>query len=233
MNVIMTCGIYILRFPSGKKYIGQSVQIEKRFIEHKMCAKKCFMSEKLLIRTKLNGAYKKYAWHLIEKEILEICKKEELNDREIFYIKYYNTFNNGLNCTTGGESLFIRSKETKQKMKYINLGKRGGVQAMPFYIDGIRYVSILDASCKLKIPHKTIHNRLNSTNIKYSNYLYENITLIPVRHEIKTRKQKVKINGVLYKSGSEASIILNIPLTTIFRRAKSSSKKFKNYELIN
>jgi len=230
----MTCGIYILKFPSGRNYIGQSVCIESRFIEHKMEAKKCFMSEKLLVNTKLNAAYKKYAWCLIKTEILEECKKEDLNDRETFYIKLYDTFNNGLNCTTGGHSLFSRSDETKQKLRDINLGKRGGIQAIPFYIDGIRYVSILDASSKLKIPHKTIHNRLNSTNIKYSNYLYEDKNLIPIRHKRKTkRQQKVKINGIIYQSGSEASIILNISVTTILRRARSSSKKFINYEIID
>ncbi len=234
MYVIMTCGIYMLKFPSGKNYIGQSVNIEKRFTEHKKDSKKCFISDKLETITKLHSAYKKYSWNLIEKVILEECKPEELNDREIYYISFYNTFNEGLNCTTGGDSLFKVSEQTKQKLRDINLGKRGGVQAIPFYIDGIRYVSILDASSKLKIPHKTIYNRLNSTNIKYSNYLYEDITLIPIRRKRKTKQaQKVKIDGILYTSASEASIVLNISTTTILRRARSSSKKFINYEVMD
>ena len=36
-------------------------------------------------------------------EILEECKQEELNEREIFWIAYYNSFKNGYNGTSGGQ----------------------------------------------------------------------------------------------------------------------------------
>lgn len=35
-------------------------------------------------------------------EILEECPKEKLNEREIYWIDYFDSFNNGYNGTTGG-----------------------------------------------------------------------------------------------------------------------------------
>jgi len=37
---------------------------------------------------------------------LEECPKELLDEREIYWIKYYNTFENGYNLTVGGNSGF-------------------------------------------------------------------------------------------------------------------------------
>lgn len=229
----MTCGIYKLTFPSGKVYIGQSVNIEERWSEHKREHKKCNNKQsKLKNITKLRCSYKKYPWNKITKEIIETCFPEQLNGREIHYISMLNSFINGLNGTTGGNQDFKRSQETKNKLRLAQLGKYGGLQAIPFYIDGIKYVSILEASVALKIPHKTIHNRLNSTNIKYSNYLYEDVSLIPDRHKRKTKPViSVKVNGIAYESAAEASIQLNLSHTTILRRCRSKSKKFNNYEL--
>lgn len=233
MQVIMTCGIYKLTSPSGKIYIGQSVDIEHRFIEHKSDAKKCFNGRMGKTITKLRSSFKKYIWENFTKEIIKICSPDQLNEEEIFFITLYDSFNNGLNCTSGGQNEFKRSAETKQKLREHQLGKYGGVQAMAFYIDGVKFLSILDAASKLKIPQKTIHNRLNSKNLKYSNYVYEDLSRIPERTKVHTKKFiKVSVNNVIYDSASDASIILSISISTILRRARSSKKKFSNYKLV-
>lgn len=38
-------------------------------------------------------------------EIIEECLPEELNEREIYYIKYYNTYPNQLNSQPGGTNV--------------------------------------------------------------------------------------------------------------------------------
>jgi predicted GIY-YIG superfamily endonuclease len=43
----MTCGIYILTSPSGKKYIGQSINIENRFWKHAKSSLQCLFRELL------------------------------------------------------------------------------------------------------------------------------------------------------------------------------------------
>lgn len=59
----------------------------------------------------------KYGWKNHQFDILEECCEHNLNNREEYYIKYYNTFNteHGLNLTSGGGVVKL-SKETKQKI---------------------------------------------------------------------------------------------------------------------
>ena len=69
MNKI--CGIYKITSPTGKIYIGQSVDIKKRWNHHKYAKdKKC---------SKLYSSFKKYGYNAIKKI------KQEIN-AEIRYV---------------------------------------------------------------------------------------------------------------------------------------------------
>lgn len=170
----MTCCIYKLTSPSGKSYIGQSIDFTRRLVEHKNPKKRSL--------PKLYQAIKKYGFENFTIEILETCEPELLNDREIYWINYYDTFNNGYNATTGGESLFKRSPETRKKLSEYFAGKYNGEQNMPFTIDGVQYSSVGSAAKATGIPPKTIHNRLNSPNPKFKNYLYIDKSRVPERN---------------------------------------------------
>ena len=98
------CGIYkITNNFNGYSYIGQSVDIKRRWYEHsKISTHKnemyCFQN-----------ALKKYGVENFTFEILEECPREQLNEREKFYIKQYRTFIGwkdckGYNSTTGGDT---------------------------------------------------------------------------------------------------------------------------------
>lgn len=61
------------------------------------------------------------------------CKvsDEELSDWEIYFIKKFNTLTpNGYNLTKGGEGCrgFCHSKETKEKLRNLNLGKSVSIE---------------------------------------------------------------------------------------------------------
>ena len=89
-------GIYkITKKENGKAYIGQSNNIERRFSQH------CYKGEKA--RIPLDIAIKKYGKDAFTFEILEECTPEQLNERESYWIKYYDTVNNGYNCSEGGD----------------------------------------------------------------------------------------------------------------------------------
>jgi group I intron endonuclease len=78
----------------------------------------------------LKRAIKKYGKENFKKEIIEHCKtKNELNKREIYWIKKLNAIKKGYNISVGGEggNLFFgkkHSKEAKLKISEFNKGKK-------------------------------------------------------------------------------------------------------------
>ena len=79
---------------NNKSYIGQSTNIERRYKEHK--TKKC---ENSLFHNAIN----EYGFENFDFAIIETCDVNELNEKEVYYIKKYNTlFPNGYNISEGG-----------------------------------------------------------------------------------------------------------------------------------
>lgn len=109
----MSCGIYKWTSPSNKSYIGKSVDLEKR--------KKEFERNKFYTvkNSKIDNARHKYPIHLWTYEVIEYCSKDELNEREIYYISFYDTYNNGYNSTLGGDGNngIIINEETRSKLR--------------------------------------------------------------------------------------------------------------------
>lgn len=90
-------GIYkIQNLVNGKIYIGQSNNIERRFREHK--------SKGETSRIPLDIAIQKYGITNFSYEIIEQCSILELNKREEYWIKFYNSKIDGYNCSSGGDS---------------------------------------------------------------------------------------------------------------------------------
>lgn len=78
-------------------YIGQSTNIEKRWTNHKWNAT-AGKDDYTLYR-----AIRKYGINNFSFSIIEICKEEELDEKEIYWINYYDSYNNGYNETPGGQ----------------------------------------------------------------------------------------------------------------------------------
>lgn len=96
-------GIYkITNKVNGKVYIGQSVNIKNRWKRHR---KTPYDPNDKSYDLPLYRAIRKYSLDNFSFEILEECNIEELNEKEIYWIKYYNTTNeeNGYNLKEGGE----------------------------------------------------------------------------------------------------------------------------------
>lgn len=89
----MYCGIYkITNKITNQSYIGQSIFIERRWKEH--------MTHKG--SKDLEEDFDKYGITNFTFEILEICEEKELNEKEIYWIKQYDSYNNGYNKSEGG-----------------------------------------------------------------------------------------------------------------------------------
>lgn len=92
------CGIYKITSPSGKIYIGQSNDIERRHYNYKRYLCKT--------QTILYNSFLKHGVENHNFEIIEECNQSQLNELEAKYVKEYKSFAkdnpNGMNCTIGG-----------------------------------------------------------------------------------------------------------------------------------
>lgn len=113
------CGIYKITSPSGKVYIGESVNIIKRFKNYKVLRCKA--------QTKLYNSLLKYTPENHTFEIIEECEVDDLKCRERYWQDEFDVLNRGLNCklTKCGELKMIHSEETREKISKANKGQKG------------------------------------------------------------------------------------------------------------
>ena len=83
---------------NGKYYIGQSKNIKKRFSDHRSEGYRKFHSGKRLYKP-----FEKYGLENFTFEIIESCDTNKLDEREIYWINYYDSYNHGYNDTKGGK----------------------------------------------------------------------------------------------------------------------------------
>jgi group I intron endonuclease len=103
-------------------YIGQSNKLETRWLHHRKTLRK-----NKHFNEHLQNSFSFYGETNFDYKIIEECKEEELNDREVYWIDYFNTTNkqHGYNLTTGGKH-FALSEQSIQKLKNTLIGKRLG-----------------------------------------------------------------------------------------------------------
>lgn len=109
---------------NNKAYIGKTeIGLKARWKRHKNNAR--YTNDRKLYR-----AINKYGSDSFLIEILEYCNVDILNDREIYYIKLYDTFKHGYNMTLGGDGgKYEPSQETKEKISRSNTGRKHTKQA--------------------------------------------------------------------------------------------------------
>lgn len=96
------CGIYKIENKiNGHCYIGQSIHIRYRWKQH---IRRIFKESYEEYNYPLYQAFRKYGLNNFDFSILELCNKKDLNTKEIFYIKKFNSYTNGYNQTIGGDN---------------------------------------------------------------------------------------------------------------------------------
>lgn len=93
---------------SNKIYIGQTINpIQERFKQH-------------LTRdygTKLAQAFDKYGRNNFQIQLIEEVSNELLNEREKYWIKYFDSFYNGYNMTEGGQTTSYAVEKLKKPVE--------------------------------------------------------------------------------------------------------------------
>lgn len=226
------CGIYIIKSPTGKVYIGQSVNIKKRINYYKNNGAK--------EQPFLNNSFIKHGFENHVFDILIECERKKLNDYEQKYIEMYQSFNteNGMNLTSGGCQNWViseetrtkmknrirlpHSKETKEKMSIASKGKKKNYSSRL----GIK----LSEETKSKIKQNHSHSKpmLGKT---HSEKAKKKISLAHKGRIAHNRRPIIDINtGVIYSHKKEAADTFGIKVRTL--KAKLEGKLKNNTTLI-
>lgn len=121
----VTTGIYKITSPSGKVYIGQSINIEKRKEEYK--------STGLKRQYRIYGSVQKYGWNNHQFEIIEECSIKQLDEHETFWKTYYleqvdNDWTKVLFCNLHDSGGGPKSEETKRKISASLMGRKSAMK---------------------------------------------------------------------------------------------------------
>lgn len=102
-------GIYkITNRINQKSYIGQSVDISRRWAEHRILTRDETLS--------LKRAFKKYGIENFDFDVLELCSEEKLDEREIYYISLCKP---EYNRTAGGKGC-LEHRQTEETKKVLS-----------------------------------------------------------------------------------------------------------------
>lgn len=176
---------------NNKKYVGQTINPEQRFIQHKSSA---FNPKDKDYEAPLHRAFRKYGYENFSYQILAEAETiEELNGLEIYYIAHLNTkIPNGYNILDGGRNeKKPKSKETKDKLMkaHAKLSEQ-------------EIIVLRKAYANHSSP-KQIYNELYKTRMHYNSFL--NIwsgqrykTIMP--EVFKERDKHTKLNAEIVKN---------------------------------
>lgn len=122
--VMNKAGIYCIQNQiDGKCYIGKSVNIPKRWKEHKSLLRNGHHHNR-----HLQKAWNCYGEESFNFKVLEYANPMELAELEIAYISKYKSFGeNGYNFTMGGDGGLLgmpKTEETRRKISEANKGRQ-------------------------------------------------------------------------------------------------------------
>lgn len=91
---------------TGESYIGQTIHEEERKLAHEQCTG----------NSKFHKALRYYGLINFEYEKLEEVDEDKLDEREIYWIRYYDSKNHGYNTLKGGQPKLKEITKTKKEL---------------------------------------------------------------------------------------------------------------------
>lgn len=182
-------GIYSIRnVVNNKVYIGSSVNIKKRINRHKNDLKSNIHSNEHLLKS-----FNKYGIDNFIFSIIEECNKEDLIDREIYYINFYDSldYKKGYNLSIPVEHPVMKAREKyrnalsqshkgKTPSNYLNMREKRwqGVKIIKDDNSYIEYSNYNEAERELGLSKGYLHSYFKSKNKvcrKYKHLKFEKV----------------------------------------------------------
>jgi len=219
-------GIYKITSPSKRVYIGQSINIEKRFMSYNglRCKK----------QTILYNSFLKYGVEKHNFEILCECEASELNDKERFYQDLYSVVGfNGLNCslTKSSDRNGEHSEISKLKMSVSSIGINKGAkrsnetkQKISFALKGKKHSPERNAK-KSNVSRGKIVSELSK--LKMSNSQKGRV----FTKETRLKWSKILLDtqtGIFYESVKEVSELFEINYSTLISKLSGKGRNDTN-----
>lgn len=218
----MSSGIYMWTSPSGKQYIGKSIDLERR--------KRMFLnfSKNYTSGTSLiDKARHKYAdsklWKYV---ILEECHENQLNEKEKYYIEQYDTYKNGYNSTYGGDGVDGFTRFDKNLKLYKNTKWRKPIVSINIESKEIRYFSsIADCANEMEFKASPIGNVCRHNFETYKGYVFMYLD------EYRNRNKRAIICNIIRKKKHVKKLRGN--KTKVLKISLETNRIVKEYDSIS
>lgn len=131
-----------------KIYIGQTTgTLESRWKGH--------VYDTVRYDYKFSRALKKYGFKCWSREVIEEIDDFKLNEREAFWIEFFNSMKEGYNSKSGGGQAVTYSEEAKKKMSLAKLGKKQSLEHLTNRsTKGMKYKSHKKGPCSEETKKK-------------------------------------------------------------------------------
>ena len=194
-----------------KVYIGQTIKsLNKRFSQHKNNYTKPYFSQIHLYR-----AFKKYGIENFSFEKIERVNDEDLDEREKYWIAYYNSYENGYNSTLGGRDTELYKWDYEQIKKLYD-----------------EYRSARKVAKIIGCDHSTIDNIINKMNwprYSVSSQRLHRIVLIKEDTEYIFSSLEEAANWLIENKITKSTNVRNVRHQ--LANSKAKSKKYYGFQI--
>lgn len=221
------CGIYCIKnIINNKRYVGQSININSRW-EHHISA----LNNNNHYNSHLQKSWNKYGSESFEFNIVEICDKSLLNEREIYWIEKFNSLEDGYNETSGGDNF---PKDTSKEVYMYALDgvficKFDSISEALMHVNGNSITNIVKC-CNGDL--KTAYGHI--WKFEY----YDNVMPKNIAKNNENRKKEIhqyNLDGIYiksYKNAMEAKSLNNIPIKSTYITSCCNGKRKTAYGYI-
>ena len=216
--------IYLLTYPNGKHYVGQTMDFGRRMSKHKAEAKRddtipTIKRNRMKSKPICDKAIEEFGWNNVKKEILCTVPIYYIDLAEQYFIKLYksNEDNYGYNIHIGGYGNKIHDERTKKRMSISSphlsgenhpaYGKKGkdcpnSKIVYQYDLQGNlikKWDSGADVSRELNVKHTTLHEHIRFNRGYLIGFIFRKELLSKEKVLSSIRKPKLKIpkKGVL------------------------------------